>query len=67
MPIAYVNEEGTDIEVEVIEFMGKDRARVVAVAGHPFGKKIRSNKSRLLERCTSNTKVVNKAEIRVVS
>lgn len=65
MSMLFVNEQGTDIAVEIMEYIGKNKVRVRSRVGFPFGANL-SIPGTVVQRVMKNEKVVNRDQVKVI-
>ena len=58
MTMLYIDQDGADIPVEIVEYIGTDQARVQAITGWPFGPDA-PTKRRLISRRHQNQVIVH--------
>lgn len=62
----YIEQDNTDIPVEILEYIGKENVRVRAIIGWPFGADTPTARNRLIGRRSQNVIVVGRDKIKMV-
>ena len=60
--MAYIEYDGTDLEVEVVEKVNGNEIKVRAKVGYPFGERM---DGKMVRRCFKNEIIIDKNQLRV--
>lgn len=59
----YVDEQGVDIEVDIVEFINQDQVKVRSKIGWPFGG---DGQYQRIELTTQNEKIIPKDQVKIL-